>query len=689
MALRVLLLICLSYLSTSVSAAEPDIQLQLNPVIYQRHITRMGKQGFAATDLSVYPGQRSERFAVLGIKQTESKDWKAYHGLDEKQLDIRLKQQATEGYHPLVISGYEKRGEPRFAIILTKSAAADSILKHSLPGNQLPSTLKSLKEEGYAPCQLDGYTVNDQTFHAGVWKKQNDKAWEATCQIPLNQFQKTFDDYTTKGFRLVDLCGFVENGTVIYHALWSKATGPEWICYYHLSPDEFQKTNQKQLAEEFQLTGLDAYSLDNQPFFAGIWEKVEPERRVELPLWKSPDAIPMTGLEQKELTSLDQSIKDFMMLHNPPGVAVAVSYHGRLVYARGFGYADKETEELVQPDSQFRIASISKPITAVGIMKLVEQGKLKLDSRVFDILKQYRRSLSQKEVDPRLKDITVQQLLNHTAGWDREESFDPMFRSITFAKQVEKPAPAEIDDIIRIMLKQPLDSKPGERYAYSNFGYCLLGRVIEEVSGQTYEDYIQQTICKPLHMNETQLGKTLLEDRSEKEVKYHSNLRGSSVFAANLRKQVPAPYGAWYLEAMDSHGGWISSAPDLLRFATAFDIPDRSPILKAPTISLMLDRPPGLAGFDEQGQPKDAHYACGWMVRPIDTAGNSNQWHAGSLDGTSTLLVRRLDRINWAILFNSRHGIDEKRLSSLIDAPMHTWINRIERWPAKDQFKQN
>lgn len=688
MAVRFLLMICLCYFSTVATAEEPELQLQLNPLIYQRQITRLGKQGFAATDLSVYEGQRAERFALLGVKQTDSKDWKAFHGLDGNQLDDRLKQQAAAGYHPLVISGYEKRGKPRFAVILKKSAEATPILKHSLSGAQLQSTLKSLQEEGYAPLQLDGYTVNNQTFHSGIWKKQKEAAWEATCQIPLTQFQETFDDYTSKGFRLVDLCGFVENETAVYHAIWSKAAGPEWKCQFHLNPDEFQKTNQKSLTDDFQLTNFDAYSINNQPFFTGIWEKVVPEKRVELPLWKSPDTIPMTGLAQKELSSLDEAIKDFMMLHNPPGMAVAVSYRGRLVYARGFGYADKETKQLVQSDSQFRIASISKPITAVAILKLVEQGKLDLDSCVFEVLKQYRRPLSQQNIDPRLKDITIQQLLNHTAGWDRKASFDPMFRSITFAKQAGKPAPAEIDDIIRIMLKQPLDFKPGERYAYSNFGYCLLGRVIEEVTGQTYEDYIQQAICKPLHMNETQLGKTLLEGRREKEVKYHTNQEGSSVFAANLREQVPSPYGAWYLEAMDSHGGWISSAPDLLRFATAFNLPDQCPILNAPTISKMLERPAGLAGFDEQGNPKTAYYACGWMVRPIDTAGNSNQWHTGSLDGTSTLLVRRLDRINWAILFNSRQGIDEKRLSSLIDAPMHTWINRIERWPAKDQFEQ-
>ena len=140
---------------------------------------------------------------------------------------------------------------------------------------------------------------------------------------------------------------------------------------------------------------------------------------------------------------------------------------------------------------------------------------------------------------------------------------------------------------------------------------------------------------------------------------------------------------------MDSHGGWIASAPDLVRFATAFNLPDQCPILKSDMISQMFGRPAGLAGFDQNGNPKAAYYACGWMVRPIDTAGNANHWHAGALDGTSTLLVRRLDRINWAILFNTSHGKEQEKLSSLIDGPMHQWVNQIERWPQQDQFKQN
>tara|TARA_R110002095_G_scaffold184553_3_gene161740 strand:+ start:3725 stop:4951 length:1227 start_codon:yes stop_codon:yes gene_type:complete len=403
----------------------------------------------------------------------------------------------------------------------------------------------------------------------------------------------------------------------------------------------------------------------------------------------SADEIPVSGLFQEELLSLDNSIREFLQEHHPPGAAVAVSYHGRLVYARGFGYADLELKQPVQPESQFRIASISKAITAVAVMKLIEQKKLNQDTKVFDLLKDCQTPLAEPDVDPRLKEITIRQLLNHTAGWDRSVSFDPMFRSVEFAKQLGKMPPAETGDIIQIMLKQPLDFNPGERYAYSNFGYCLLGRVIEAVTGLPYHEYVQQEICSPLKMSQTQLGKTLLPFRRKNEVKYYSPRKSASVFSVNNPEQVPAPYGAWYLEAMDSHGGWIASAPDLMRFATAFNLPDQCPILNASTIGQMFERPAGLAGFDQDGKPKNTYYACGWSVRTFQKQGSENHWHNGALPGTSTILVRRRDQINWAILFNTRYGNDKKNLASLIDGPMHQWINQIEHWPEKDQFQQD
>ncbi|WP_339734794.1 serine hydrolase [uncultured Gimesia sp.] len=684
---RRFLLLGLLLMTNALFAAEVEVQLLLTPAAYQKHLSRLTKQGYVLTDVSVTPGKRFDRFMAIAVKQTDQKARKARHGLNARQLEEKQKQYASEGFQPVVISGYERGNTSRFAVIWEKNDQAEHIIRHSLSNAQLQETLDELKQKGYVPFKLDGYTLNNQPLHAGIWVKRNDVTWDATCNVPSDQFQKIFENVSSQGFRLIDLCGYVIDHKPVYHALWYKERDPAWMSQFHLTLDQFQAEDKKMRDENYQLTNIDGHRINNRPYFNAIWEKVD--NGIESSVWKNADDIPVSGKDQKEFASLDQSIKEFLQEHHPPGAAVAVSYRGRLVYARGFGYADREQKMQVQPDSQFRIASISKPITAVAVMKLVEQDKLELKTPVFDVLKKYRTELSKQDVDLRLKEITIQQLLNHTGGWDRSVSFDPMFRSVSFAKQLGKTPPAEPEDVIQVMLKHPLDFKPGERYAYSNFGYCLLGRVIETVTGKSYHEYIQQTICSPLHMTHTQMGKTLLKNRQQNEVKYYSPKVGSSVFSEEALEQVPQPYGAWYLEAMDSHGGWISSAPDLVRFATAFNNREQCPILNAPTISQMFERPDGLAGFDKTGNPKAIYYACGWSVRPFNKQGSENHWHNGALPGTSTILVRRRDGINWAILFNTRYGNDKKNLSSLIDGQMHRWVNQIKDWPETDLFQQN
>src|SRR5207247_957030 len=143
--------------------------------------------------------------------------------------------------------------------------------------------------------------------------------------------------------------------------------------------------------------------------------------------------------------------------------------------------------------------------------------------------------------------------LQHTGGWDGAKSFDPMFRPLLIARSVGVEPPAGPEAVIRYMLGQPLDFDPGQRYAYSNFGYCLLGRVIEKASGRGYEDYVRQEVLAPLGIQSMRLGKTLPEGRLPGEVTYYDQKKrsGQAVLGPMRGEPVPLPYGAWYLEAMD------------------------------------------------------------------------------------------------------------------------------------------
>ncbi len=398
--------------------------------------------------------------------------------------------------------------------------------------------------------------------------------------------------------------------------------------------------------------------------------------------------IAETGEAFSQLASFDNMMRDFVRDNKIPGASLAVAKDGRLVYARGFGYADLEAKQPVQPESLFRIASISKPVTAVAVMRLVDLGKVKLDDRVFEIL-QYEPHLPDgAEMDPRLAQITVRHLLQHTAGWDRGVSIDPMFQPVRITQSLGKQPPAEPDDIIRFMMGWQLDFDPGARYAYSNFGYCLLGRIIEKLTGRGYEEYVRTDILGPLNIHTMRIGKTLAEGRAEGEVRYYMpwKNKGVAVVGEKIGAKVPRPYGAWYLEAMDSHGAWIASAIDLVRFGSIVQNGEQSKVLSQQSMKAMLARPEGAAGYEENGQPKQNTYGCGWMIHGIGPKESRNYSHAGALDGTSTILSLRHDGLCWSVLFNTGHLPDGKRPSGKVEPLIHEAANAVKQWPEHDLF---
>ena len=225
-----------------------------------------------------------------------------------------------------------------------------------------------------------------------------------------------------------------------------------------------------------------------------------------------------TGKANPKLAPFDQLMTRFLREEKPPGAALAVSYHGRLVYSRGFGHADREKKEPVEPDSLFRIASVSKPFTATAVMHLVQKGKLKLDDKVFEILKLEPHLERGHRVDPRLHQIEVLHCLQHTGGWDRDKSFDPMGAATAeaVAKAFKVPLPIIPKQIVEYMMGQPLDFTPGTAYAYSNFGYCVLGRVIQAIAGHPYHEFVERQILAPLGIRRMRLGKNLLKDRAHR-----------------------------------------------------------------------------------------------------------------------------------------------------------------------------
>ena len=369
------------------------------------------------------------------------------------------------------------------------------------------------------------------------------------------------------------------------------------------------------------------------------------------------------------LKPFDEPMEQQLKLKTPGG-ALAVVKDGRLVYAKGFGLGDVVNKAPVEPSSLFRIASLSKPITAVAVLRLAEQGKIDLDAKAFSLLD--LKAPEGATVDPRLAEITVRQLLQHTGGWNRDKSGDPMFMCPQISSALGVPSPPTSLQIIRYMMGRPLDFDPGTKFAYSNFGYSVLGRIIEQVTGETYDNHVKKAILAPMGITRMTLGRSLRENREKDEVTYYPGAAkpAKPVFESIQDRDVPVPYGSFCLEAMDAHGGWLASAIDLVRFASSLD-----KVLSEKSLAAMFAKPSNAGNVP-------AYYGCGWMIRPMGADGKINTWHTGSLPGTSTLLVRRHDGLVWAAVFNERIKDDK------FDPNLHRAADAVKEWPKGDLFEK-
>ncbi|MBI5705586.1 MAG: beta-lactamase family protein [Armatimonadetes bacterium] len=386
--------------------------------------------------------------------------------------------------------------------------------------------------------------------------------------------------------------------------------------------------------------------------------------------------VPVTGKTVPELAGFDEEMLAHMESHHIPGGSLAVLRDGKLIFARGYGFADKDKTKPVQPDTLFRLASVSKPITGLVAMRLKAEGKLRYEDRAFELL-----GFSEKDVaDKRLLRVTVLQLLQHTGGWNRDKSGDPMFQAARIVKDLGIKGPPTSNDVIRWMLGRPLDSDPGAEYHYSNFGYCVLGRIIEKVTGKSYEDAVKSLLLTPAGIKGMAIGKSALSEMTPQETYYFSDGNVRSIFDPS-GPRVPAAYNLDPL-TMDAHGGWIASAVDLMKLSRLLQTPFVTPGMAADVLAPPHE--PVSRGAD--GKLADAFYTMGSMVRPQGRSGKANFWHAGAMPGTYTLWVRLSNGMSWAALFNRRPGSGDPPEGE-IDHALHRAASRVKRWPTHDLFR--
>lgn len=384
----------------------------------------------------------------------------------------------------------------------------------------------------------------------------------------------------------------------------------------------------------------------------------------------APDPVPVMPVIKSvpvvtpAIAAIDLNIQNFIKRAKIRGASLAVVKDGEIVYAKGYGVTDVKSKMPVEPEHLFRIASVSKLITATGIMQLVQEGLLSLDQRVFGPEGILNDSVYTTYRDSRYEKITVRMLLNHSAGWSGKRA-DPMFSKELVSRTLNRPLPLTFPDIVRFVFRNNLDFEPGLRSSYSNFGYVLLGEIITKVTKTDYETYIKHNILYPLGIRSAHITNNIPEDKSDNEVSYY-DLRGHGVVQSwdGSGKMVPRNAGGNDLKMLGPAGGWVASSLDIAKLLIGVAGYEQHAILSKEIVNEMTTRQAYL-------QP------LGW----IGSDNDGRFWRSGSLSGTSAMVVKEKNGLSWVFLSNTSTTAGNK-LPHIIDAVVHKSLRSVDQWPS-------
>jgi N-acyl-D-amino-acid deacylase len=343
--------------------------------------------------------------------------------------------------------------------------------------------------------------------------------------------------------------------------------------------------------------------------------------------------VGVSAIRSREQT-LDTMITAFLEEHEVPGAVVAVGIAGTPPQLHAYGLADVLTGRPMRDDLRFRIASLSKPITALTVLALVRESRLALSDKLVDIVPE-----AQAAHDRGYRDITVLNLLQHSGGWDAAKTFDPFFLEEQQAQEkLNLPRAERCRPLAFAMLSHPLQFNPGERYAYSNLGYCWLEMIIEKVYEGSYQQAAQELILKGATAESMQIG----EDEPEGgRVRHHTEKS-----EADLRQ----PF--LQLKVLSAAGGWTATAEEYFRFASL------------PIDAIISSRPHYASGSN--------FYGLGWRVWPAVSGDRLS--HFGSMPGSFSFVMRDEKGHILVAFFNARPRDDLKAFEALKAAFENTFM---------------
>ncbi len=680
-----------------------SVQVQAEPWITHFGMTGQGYQDFYDNELpngyrpiavSVNGTNVNPRFSGVWVNDGVAPgNWAARHGLTAAEYQTELEDLLDLGFRVISVDATGTGADPRFTAVWVNDGvgAGDWDTRYGLTSAEYNGWTNDLWNQGIVPIWVQGYgDPGDIRFAAAYRRNFEGWSYAARHNMTVAEYQDEIEDKVADGFRLICSSAYGDEDNPTFAAIWVLPDGnnweiqPKWIARHGDEGSDLQDDIDDLGSTYYQPVCIEEYGPSNDPRFAHVWVEDVPA-----PVFSANGA--------SAHASLDDAVKSFMIDRKISRGALAVTVNGKLVHNRAYTYMHPSAPD-TQTDTRFRLASCSKPLTGIGIQKLIELNPgITLNSRLVDIL-------PAADTIPWMDDVpfgrvTIRHLLNHTAGWDDAapgghtyefplgvfnniNALDPMYSDFTITNTLGTALPLSDNEIMTFMQRVYFDTFPGTAYAYSNFGYFLAGRVIEVVSGQTYEQFMRDNVFCPVGAGLIAAGSTAADDALPDESNYRdafNRLRTTRLDESG--DIVPLPYGGGFnVEVRTPNGGWVASAQELARVLNAFTNPAASPILTQASINQMWT-----------GSAANSGYGLGWILN------SDKQWHNGSYNGTRTHVCRRDDGITFNILFNQTApgntpvaGLDGDIFNDLNDAidaiQAMAPIGGAPPWPTWDLF---
>jgi len=582
---------------------------------YRSWLDRMRAEGFRPTFVDVHDAGGTPRFAALATRDATAIPWEARLDADLDAYERTFRDLCDEGFRLIAASGYAEGGSTHFASIWSRPPARDRWFSWShMTPEGYQEKLDELGLLGMRPCFLAGYSENTTPRLLAIFEGGGGLNWAGKHGLSAPALGEFLDEARATGLRPITATTYPRDGATRFAmAMVSNLPRRDWSVDLGLTTAEYLQESRRRGAGSFP------------SIVRGYWRE---GRSRYLVAWAAARLaeLPATGPAVPGLGAFDDAMRRYMGERGIRAGTLAVAKDGRVVLARGYGYADREETRPIEPDAPLRLASVSKAFTAAAVVMLIREGKLTRQTRVAALLD--LKPPAGRELDPRWREVTIGHLLEHRGGWDAKVSFDPLFRPGTVAAALGKPGPPDARDLVAYMTGQPLQFAPGMRTAYSNFGYCLLGRAVEVASGRPFADYLRDAVLAPLDIRGVAPARTRPADRDPHEPDYAD--------------PGPGPDDPIVMEAMVASGGLIATAGDVARF---------------------------LAAYDPDGKPRSGHGAGGCYF--------------GGLPGTFTAAIQCADGVTIAALFNRRSD-PAGRGDETIRAILEQAAAAVRAWPAGD-----